>query len=279
MHVRGRARRRRPISIVLGAALALLPMPWAGGPGASLAAQTVTVVPSLGETPPLPAGEELKYGLSLGPIHAGHATLAVRDTESLDGGAQAYRVTLKISGGALFLVLDDSLVSWIAVRPLRTLRSDRRLHEGPLRLAYRLDLSRSDGRYHTVPLPGAVAADAPDDQALTGPMPVVPLDELAVLFLPLSLPLDPGVEYLIPQYFRAADNPISIHVLERTKIRTPAGTFPVLHLAVEIPGSDLFAPERHSEVYVRDDPSRTLIQLTSSTLLGTLRLYLISDGS
>ncbi len=130
-----------------------------------------------------------------------------------------------------------------------------------------------------MPLHGSATADAPDDQALSGPMPVVPLDELAVLYLPLTLPLDPGVEYLIPQYFRAADNPISIRVLERTKLRTPAGTFPVIHLAVEIPGSDLFAPERHAEVYVRDDPSRTLIQLTSSTMLGKLRLYLTKGGS
>ncbi len=267
------------VVIVLGGALALLPTPSPGHAGASLTAQTVAVVPVLGETPALPAGEKLEYGLSLGPIHAGHATLAVQDSQSTDGGVAAYRVTLKITGGALFLVLDDSLVSWLAVRPLRTLRSDRRLHEGPLRMAYRLDLSRSDGLYHTLPLPGTAAADAPDDKALSGPMPVVPLDELAVLFLPLSLPLDTGVDYLIPQYFRAADNPISIHVLERTTLRTPAGTFRVIHLAVEIPGSDLFAPERHSEVYVRDDPSRTLIQLTSKTILGNLRLYLTKQGS
>ena len=220
----------------------------------------------------LRTGERLEYGLSLGPIHAGHAVLAVQDTEPIEN-VEAYRVALKVTGGALFLTLDDSLVSWIAPGPLHTIRSDRRLHEGPDTEALRIELHGADGHYRITPLPGSPASEAPEERP-SGVMPADPLDELGVLFLPRTLPLAPGGDYRIPRFFQATDNPVHIRVLGRQSLRTPAGTFPVVALSVVIPGTGLFGPRRRARVYVTDDAARTVVELTSDTALGKLRLYL-----
>ncbi len=220
----------------------------------------------------LPAGERLRYGLSLGPIHAGHAILTVDDTARLEG-TEAYRVMLHVTGGALFFALDDSLVSWIAPAPLRTLRSDRRLHEGPSTEAMRLELGGRDGRYRLSPLPGSAPAETPQEKP-SGAMPADPLDELAVLFLPRTLPLDPGADYRVPRYFDQEENPVELRVLDRETIRTPAGRFAVVALSAVIPGSGIFGRERHARVYVTDDADRTVVELTARTAVGKLRLYL-----
>ncbi len=223
-----------------------------------------------------PSGTRLEYGLSLGPIHAAHATLSVGEAREV-GGVEAFPVTLQIEGGALFLTLDDSLVSWIAAAPLRTLRSDRNLHEGPHKEAYRLELDGGEGQYSIVPLPGAEYEPA-SDRPKSGPIPQNAVDDVAVLFLPRTLPLDPGADYVIPRFFRANSNPVHIHVAERREMRTPAGRFQVVGLDVVIPETGLFAEKRHARVYVTDDPARTLVQLTADTVLGKLRLYLTGEG-
>ncbi len=263
-------------------------------------ARILAQAPGGGHTDPaveaLPAGERLEYGLSLGPIHAGHATLTVGEAAEVEG-ARAYPVTLQVKGGALFLTLDDSLVSWIAAGPLRTVRSDRSVHEGPHREVYRLDLGGADGsaagsggasgsadadsggglRYHIVPLPGASGGPSAD-RPRSGPMPRDALDDVAVLFLPRSLPLDPGADYVIPRFFRPSSDPVRIHVAERRSMRTPAGTFDVVGLDVVIPETGLFDAKRKARVYVTDDADRTLVQLTAETALGKLRLYLTGEG-
>jgi len=228
----------------------------------------------------LPAGLHLEYGLSLGPIHAGHASLGVGPPRQVDG-VEANRVTLSIEGGGLFLRLDDSLSSWIATEPLRTLRSVRRLHEGPHRDAYRIELTGAGGRYRIVSLDrggDADAADGPARDDASGPMPPVPLDQLAVLFLPRALALEEGSERAVDQFFECRKNPIRVRVLGRERLRTPAGRFDVVRLGVVIPNTGLFAPKRKARVYVTDDTARTVVQLTAHTGLGTLKLYLTGRG-
>jgi len=218
----------------------------------------------------------LEYDISLGLIHAGQATLTVGPRRVVDGVA-ANRVAMTVKGGALFLRLEDSLSSRVATGPLRTLESDRWLHEGPHRDAYRIDLTGSDGRFRILPPGGAEADDGPDppgrDHA-DGPMPAAPLDQLAVLFLPRALALATGSEDTVPRFFECSKNPIVVRVLGRERLRTPAGRFDVVRLGVEIPGTGMFAPERKARVYVTDDTARTVVQLTAHTALGRLKLYL-----
>lgn len=233
--------------------------------------------PAAAPAPALPpSGTRLEYGLSLGPIHAGHATLTVGDAQEV-GGVEAFPVTLQVQGGALFLTLDDSLVSWIAAGPLRTLRSDRSVHEGPHKEDYRLEMDGGAGQYRIVPLPGG-RWGASSDRPKSGALPADPLDDVAVLFLPRTLPLAPGADYVIPRFFNTTNNPIHLHVAERRSMRTPAGTFDVVGLDVVIPQTGLFGQKRHARVYVTDDPARTLVQLTADTVLGKLRLYLTGSG-
>ena len=270
--------RMKPAPLALAAALGLAalaaaPAPAAAqsagpGPGAEPAgAASAAAVPALP-----PARTRLEYGLSLGPIHAGRATLTVGEGREI-GGAEARPVTLQVQGGALFLTLDDSLVSWIAAGPLRTLRSERTLHEGPHKEAYRLELDGGDGRYRISPLPGA-PYEPGSDRPRSGPTPADAVDDVAVLFLARTLPLDPGADYEIPRFYRSESHAIRIHVAERRSMRVPAGRFEVVGLDVVIPGTGLFGEERHARVYVTDDPARTLVQLTAHSVLGKLRLYL-----
>lgn len=263
-------RLKQPLVILLGGALGLLPL----SPGGHHAADHAR--PAVDPMLSLPAGARLDYGLSLGPIHAGTATLSVSDAGPAQG-TPSYKVTLRVTGGGLFLSVDDSLVSWIATRPLHTIRSDRLLKEGPYKDALRIELGDADGQYRVVPLPGAPAELAPPTDS-SGVMPEKPLDELGLLYLPRTMRLEPGRRFSIPRYFEAKNNPIDIRVLDRKRIHTPAGWFDVLPLDVRIPDNGLFAPKHHARVFVTDDSARTVVELTSDTQLGKLRLYLTGRG-
>jgi hypothetical protein len=186
--------------------------------------------------------ERMEYGVRLGRLRLGRATMAV---EALDhvAGIPVYRASLDIEIGAAMLTFEDHIVSWIASQPLRSLAFEKRDPD-------------SDGgrRRHEF-----------DDDAL---------DELAALYLMRTLPLKQGATYAFDRYFSPDGNPMSFRVVGHEKVRVPAGRFETIVIEPVLPSLSVFRQEAGARLYVTDDDRRILVQIETRTKVGKLTLYM-----
>lgn len=199
---------------------------------ASLAAESGAIV----------LGERMEFGVKLGRLHLGHATMAVEALDEVAGTA-AYRTILNISIGAPLLGYQDRMVSWIAPQPFRSLAFEQR------------DKSTESGR-RRYDFDGDV------------------LDEVAALYLLRTLPLNPGDTYEFNRYFTTAGNPITFRVVGREKVRVPAGRFETIVIEPVIPSLFVFKPGANARIYLSDDARRIVVQMETHTKIGKLTFYM-----
>ena len=225
-------------STMIGVALAL----GSGLMRPGIAIAQYAPAPLVPERGALVVGERIEYGVKLGRLHLGRATMAV---EALDdvAGTPVYRASLDVRIGAAMLKFGDRLVSWIAREPFRSLAFEKR------------DPDSDTGRRRY---------DFDQDE----------LDEVSALYLMRTLPLEQGVTYEFDRYYSAADNPISFRVVGREKVRVPAGRFETIVIQPVIPSLSVFRQEAGARLYVTDDERRVLVQIETRTKVGKLTLYM-----
>ena len=225
-----------------------------------------------------PVGEEAIYDVrvALGRVSAprplGEARLAVEGRETVDG-VDAYRLALEMEGGVPFVYqLDDRQVSWVGTDPLRTLRFEEHLRQGD----YRRDrLCRMDHRASSYScFRQEEGSWVPIEGRRDVPMPEDALDEIALLYLVRTLPLEPGDRYRFERLFEEDGNPVEIEVLRRERIRVPAGRFETVVVRPVIRTDGLFGQEGRAEVYLTDDERRAIVKIASTMKVGRIDLLL-----
>ncbi|HKK07294.1 MAG TPA: DUF3108 domain-containing protein [Gemmatimonadota bacterium] len=261
--------RRRAAAGALAAALALAAA--AGG----LAAQDAA--PDSGFAGcPFGVGERAEYAVTFGPVKVGRASL---EAEAIDTvrGTPALRAALAMRGGTFFYRLDDRQVTWMAARPLRSLRFEQHLREGSYRRDRRYALDQDSGTYRRFDRArdGSWRPPPGDEHVAQGvAMPPAALDEIAFLYFARTLPLEPGKTYQFTRYFEADGNPVVLRVLGRETIRVPAGRFRTLVVRPIIKTGGLFGEGGRALIYFSDDERRVIVQLETSMSVGRLNMYL-----
>lgn len=208
----------------------------------AVTAQYAPASPLSPERGALVVGERIEYGVKLGRLHLGRATMVVEALEDVSD-IPAYRAVLDVRIGAAMLKFEDRRVSWIAPEPFRALAFEKR------------DPDSDSGRRRY---------DFDQDE----------LDEVSALYLMRTLPLEQGVTYEFDRYFSATDNPISFRVVGREKVRVPAGRFETIVIQPVIPALSVFRQEAGARLYVTDDERRVLVQIETRTKVGKLTLYM-----
>jgi hypothetical protein len=214
-----------------------------------------------GSARPFTVGERLEYDVRFSRVRVGRASMEVRGIEVVRG-RPAFRTTFQVTGGTWFYHVRDVLESWIDTTRFQSLRFVQDYEEGgrhhersyelfPERLAYR---ERAD----TVDQPSV--SDA--------------LDDGSFLYFLRTIPLDVGRTYDFPRYFRPDRNPVRLRVLRRERIRVPAGTFDAIVVQPIIKARGLFAEGGEAHLWLRDDTTRILLQMTSKLSVGSLTLHL-----
>lgn len=228
-----------------------------------------------------PVGERLEYGFYVGRIRMGRAVLEVVGTDSVRA-TRVHEVTLAMEGGPFFFRIHDRLSAWIAVKPFHSLRIERRMRQGSEVEWEGYELEPT-GSYRVSPLPDRASSDGGPVASAPGvhvsnslAAPPDALDELGLLYLLRSVELRDGETYRLQRYFRLPQNPVELRLVGREKLRTPAGEFRTRIVAPTIPGTGLFASERHARLWVTDDERRIVVKLTSDTRLGPLTLILLN---
>ena len=68
-----------------------------------------------------------------------------------------------------------------------------------------------------------------------------PLDDMSLVYLVRTLPLEPGQCYVLSRYFKPESNPVVVHVVRRDTVEVPAGRFAAILLRPEIKTTGIFS--------------------------------------
>jgi hypothetical protein len=213
-------------------------------------------------------GEQAIYDVELRGKRVGSGSLAVLEHESIDGRATVH-ASLSVAGGLLFAKVNDRFDSWFEPEGFVSRRFVQNQKE------LRHERRRS---YEIAPEQGIVR------ETLSGRVDSLdtdePLDDISFLFYVRALPLRVGEVDTIPRYFKSGRDVI-IRVVRKETVTVPAGTFETIVVQPTITNAGgLFGQGGKAEVYLSDDPSRTLVMLKSHVpVLGSLTLTLRSTGA
>lgn len=239
----------------------------AAGPDAA-AADAAAAVDTTGEKEPLrvrewpfPETERFRYSVRLGRLRLGEGEIAARpDSAAETGGLR--RVSLLVDVGAAFVRVRNRQLSWLATDPLRTLRVRKHYDEPGGEREARWTLDHEAG-----------VARRPGGEPVTA-LPDAALDGIGLLYLLRTMELAPGDTIRLDRHFQPDGNPVRFRVVDRERIRVPAGRFRTLVVEPVIPALGVFNEDRAARVWLTDDERRLIVRVQSSTKLGPLRMHL-----
>jgi hypothetical protein len=226
------------------------------------AGSAVVEVPSRSGYRPL-AGEKAVYDVELKGHSVGTGSLEIIGHEKIDG-YNTLHAALKLEGGFLIAKVNDRFDSWFD--PTRIF--SRRFVQNQKELT-----NTRKRTYEIIPEKGIwFETNSGDLDSLST---AEPLDDVSFLFYVRTLPLKVGDVDTIPRYFKSGRDVI-IKVLRKETITVPAGTFNTIVVQPTITNAGgLFGQGGRAEVYLSDDPSRTLVKLKSHVpVIGSLALTL-----
>ncbi len=239
---------------------------------ALLVAAPLAAAPLAAQSPaslPFQVGEELTYRVRVSGVDGkGHATMKV-DGPADVRGTETWRLSFVVKTKVGFLSAENRSESWID--PVRM--ASVRFHK-----LERQPLSKHRERVNMFPesrafeVEGGASGTSGTDE---------PLDELSFIYFLRTVPLADGATYQFDRHFDPARNPVSIRVVKRELLATPAGAFPAV--VVEMRVRD---PKRYGDragvllIHFSDDHCRLPLRIESDVpMAGRAILTLESRGA
>ena len=274
-------RSRGLISAVRKSALLLALMFMAPGSGRPLAGQdtvctgviqkdgsssssTTTVQPAIHVAPVVtfPVGERLSYTAKYGLFTVGSAAMEVVGIDTVHR-TETVHIRFRISGGALWYHLDQTLESWVGRYDFRSRRFSSIQDERGKHREHRFEIFPDSGFYRE------------EGRDTTFATVLEPLDDAAFLYWIRTVPLEVGKRYEYARYFRPDRNPVIIEVLGHDKISVAGKKWRALVVRPKIPqGRGIFAENSETHIWLSDDPQRLVLAIQSNFSFGQVTLKL-----
>ena len=203
-------------------------------------------------------GERLEYVVSYGPVPAGSMELRVVELVPL-GDRTAYHFASEVESNRAV-----SYVYQIEAREEAWLDADR-LHS----LKYHRDSvekGKERDRHYTFDHDRHVRVDADGEARPTSPNAV---DQLSMFYYLRLLPYDQGSKFTLRNQADPDDNPLTVQVLKRERIKVPAGTFDtwVLELGLQT-DSGVFKKGGDNRLWLTADARHLPVKISSKIGLG-----------
>jgi hypothetical protein len=211
---------------------------------------------------PFPVGERLTFSAKYGIFNVGSATMEVMGIDTVHN-AETVHIRFRISGGALWYHLDQTIESWVGRYDFRSRRfwsiqDERDKHR--------------ERRYEIFPDSGFFREDGRDTTFATV---LEPLDDAAFLYWIRTVPLAVGKRYQYARYFRPDRNPVIIEVLGRERVSVAGKKWRALVVRPKIPqGRGIFAEKSETRIWLSDDPQRVVLAIQSNFSFGQVTLKL-----
>jgi hypothetical protein len=243
---------------LLALLLAPLPRPL-GGQDSTRATLPIGAVAS---AVPFPVGERLTYGAKYGLFSVGTAVMEVMGIDTVRGVETAH-FQFRISGGALWYHLDQTMESWVGRSDFRSRRfvsvqNERDRHR--------------ERRYEIYPDSGFYREEGRDTTFATV---ADPLDDAAFLYWVRTVPLEIGKRYEYARYFRPDRNPVIVEVLRRERVSVAGRKWNAIVVRPKIPqGRGIFAEKSETRIWLSDDARRLVLAIQSNFSFGQVTLKL-----
>ncbi|HYT82379.1 MAG TPA: DUF3108 domain-containing protein [Gemmatimonadales bacterium] len=211
---------------------------------------------------PFPVGERLTYGAKYGIFSVGTAVMEVAGIDTIRG-TETVHLQFRITGGALWYHLDQTLESWVGrydfqSRRYASVQDERDRHR--------------EHRYEIYPDSGFYREDGRDTTFATV---AEPLDDAAFLYWIRTVPLEIGKRYQYARYFRPDRNPVIVEVLRRERVSVAGRKWNALVVRPKIPqGRGIFAEKSETRIWISDDARRLVLAIQSNFSFGQVTLKL-----
>ncbi len=211
---------------------------------------------------PFPVGERLSFGAKYGLFSVGSAIMEVVGIDTVHN-TETVHIRFRISGGALWYHLDQTIESWVGRYDFRSRRFSSIQDER--------DRHR-ERRYEIYPDSGFYREEGRDTTFATV---LEPLDDAAFLYWIRTVPLEVGKKYEYARYFRPDRNPVIIEVLGRERVSVAGKKWRALVVRPKIPqGRGIFAEKSETRIWLSDDPQRLVLAIQSKFSFGQVTLKL-----
>ena len=211
---------------------------------------------------PFPVGERLTFGARYGIFSVGSATMEVMGLDTVRG-VETVHIRFRITGGALWYHLDQTIESWVGRYDFRSRRyssiQDERDHH-------------RENRYEIYPDSGYYREVGRDTTFATV---LEPLDDAAFLYWIRTVPLEVGKKYEYARYFRPDRNPVILEVLGRERVGVAGKKWRAIVVRPKIPqGRGIFAEKSETRIWLSDDAQRIVLAIQSNFSFGQVTLKL-----
>ena len=211
---------------------------------------------------PFPIGERLTFSAKYGLFSVGSATMEVMGIDTVHN-AETVHIRFRISGGALWYHLDQTIESWVGLYDFRSRRFSSVQDERD---------KHRERRYEIYPDSGFYREEGRDTTFATV---LEPLDDASFLYWIRTVPLEVGKKYEYARYFRPDRNPVIVEVLGRERVSVAGKKWRALVVRPKIPqGRGIFAEKSETRIWLSDDPQRLVLAIQSNFSFGQVTLKL-----
>jgi hypothetical protein len=178
-------------------------------------------------------------------------------------GVETVHIRFRISGGALWYHLDQTIESWVGRYDFQSRRYSSVQDERDKHREHRYDIYPDSGFYRE------------EGKDTTFATVLEPLDDAAFLYWIRTVRLEIGKRYEYARYFRPDRNPVIIEVLGRDKVSVAGKKWRALVVRPRIPqGRGIFAEKSETRIWLSDDAQRIVLAIQSNFSFGQVTLKL-----
>ncbi len=192
------------------------------GATGALGAQDHVCTGNMVSAVPFPVGERLSFNAKYGIFNVGSAAMEVMGIDTVHN-VEAVHIRFRISGGALWYHLDQTIESWVGRYDFRSRRFSSVQDERDRHRERQYEIFPDSGFYREV------------GRDTTFATVLEPLDDAAFLYWIRTVPLDVGKKYEYARYFRPDRNPVIIEVVRRERVSVAGKKWRALVVRPKIP--------------------------------------------
>jgi hypothetical protein len=232
----------------------------------ALFAASATAAGQTGHAPaPFHPGERMEYAVSYGRIPAGELTIRVAGLETYEGRSVYHLVSEAKSNRAVSLLyeLASQEESWLDAAGLYSLRYRRVSTENDK--TREKDVRFDQQRHLRIESDGETKPASPRA-----------VDQLAMIYYLRTLSVAPGKTFVLQNQADPDDNPLTVRILKRERIKVPAGSFDTWVVDIEVKtDSGVFKKGGENRVWVTADERRVPVKISSKVGIGSFAAELV----
>ncbi|MBN1165270.1 MAG: DUF3108 domain-containing protein [Candidatus Krumholzibacteriota bacterium] len=211
---------------------------------------------------PFGEGERLLFGIQYGLIHAGDATLEIRNIALIDSMPSYHIISRARTNKAFDLVFKvrDRHESFMDYDDLYSLRFEKHLREGKFRRDEEVNFDQNN---HLAIYPDKTVPIPPNTQ-----------DFLSALYYMRTINIEPGQAVAMANHTGGKNYPIYVKVLRRERVKVPAGDFNCLVIEPVMKTTSIFEQKGKLTIWLTDDTVKMPVLMRSKVIVGSFEAVL-----